>query len=193
LALARIRDLKLYRAQFSRFCDYCREKWNYGHSKVYYLISAAEVASHLSTVENTPTPDHESQVRPLLGLSPKQSVNVWRRAAKLANGAKITAKMVRSALGRFAYGHPMCEEVRPPRQPTENCWRIWKLVNELEILLTRNASRDQLLEKLAELESDVASLMLPKNIRNSRGSCNRSVADLHEEAMDNLAETARFA
>ena len=43
LALARIRDRKLYRIEFHRFETYCQAKWQYGRNYVNCLISAAQV------------------------------------------------------------------------------------------------------------------------------------------------------
>src|SRR6266481_5319100 len=42
-ALARIRDRKLYRAEYDTFDAYCRSKWQYAKSHAYRLIAAAEV------------------------------------------------------------------------------------------------------------------------------------------------------
>ena len=47
LALARIRDRKLYRIEFHRFETYCQAKWQYGRNYVNRLISAAQVFTHL--------------------------------------------------------------------------------------------------------------------------------------------------
>jgi hypothetical protein len=66
LALAKIRDGLLYREQYGTFEDYCRQRWNYGRSYAYRLISGAQVFTHLLTTCQQ-KPQHESKVRPLVG------------------------------------------------------------------------------------------------------------------------------
>jgi hypothetical protein len=97
-ALSRIRDQKLYRAQHDTFELYCREKWQFGRAHAYRLMSAAEVAASLSPIGDIRGPTHEAQVRPLMGLEAEQARKAWRRAVERANGAMITAKLVRNAL-----------------------------------------------------------------------------------------------
>ena len=44
LALAEIRDLRLYRREYSGFEEYCRKKWGWSKQHAYRLIEAAPVA-----------------------------------------------------------------------------------------------------------------------------------------------------
>src|SRR5512143_2557877 len=44
LALAEIRDLRLYKREYSGFEEYCREKWGWKRAHAYRLIDAADVA-----------------------------------------------------------------------------------------------------------------------------------------------------
>jgi hypothetical protein len=97
-ALARIRDRKLYRAQYDTFEGYCRAKWLYGRSHTYRLIAAAELLRNLSPIGDIPVPSHEAQVRPLIGVPPEQAQAAWRKALAKANGKTVTAKLVRQAV-----------------------------------------------------------------------------------------------
>jgi hypothetical protein len=72
LALARIRDGRLYRQQYDTFEAYCRQKWQYGRVNVHRLISAAQVFTYLLP-NRQQKPEHETQVRPLVGLTPEQA------------------------------------------------------------------------------------------------------------------------
>jgi hypothetical protein len=72
LALAQIRDRRLYRAEFYSFEAYCKVKWQYGRDYVDRLISAAQVFRLLTnclTNSQECKPQHESQVQPLVGLT----------------------------------------------------------------------------------------------------------------------------
>src|SRR5512138_1051634 len=44
LALAEIRDLRLYRREYSGFEEYCRKKWGWTKQHAYRLIDAAPIA-----------------------------------------------------------------------------------------------------------------------------------------------------
>ena len=70
-ALLAIRDKRLYRADYSTFEDYCRERWQMGRNYVNKLITAAEVVTNLGT--NVPIlPTTESQARELVTLTPDE-------------------------------------------------------------------------------------------------------------------------
>ena len=73
LALAQIRDQELYRGEFDSFEAYYRTKWQYGRHYVNRLISAAQVFTHLVTNRHQTAPEHETQVRPLIGLTPEEA------------------------------------------------------------------------------------------------------------------------
>jgi hypothetical protein len=62
LALAEIRDGRLYRQTHSTFDDYCRERWGFSRSRGYRLIRAAELAA-VSPVGDIP---NERQARTIL-------------------------------------------------------------------------------------------------------------------------------
>src|SRR5262245_16598034 len=97
LALAQIRDQRLYRTEFFTFEAYCRQKWAYGRNYVDKMISAAQVFTHLRT-NSTQKPERETQVRPLVGLSKEAAQSAWENAVKAAAGHKITARLVKSAV-----------------------------------------------------------------------------------------------
>jgi len=52
MALAEIRDLRLYRLTFKTFEGYCREKWGWGRQRAYELIAASEAARLLPEAVN---------------------------------------------------------------------------------------------------------------------------------------------
>jgi hypothetical protein len=87
LAFARIRDLRLYREQFDSFEAYCRDKWQYGRRYVNRLISAAQVFTHLGTISSLPKPEHETQVRPRVGLTVDPAQQAWKWAVEKAGNS----------------------------------------------------------------------------------------------------------
>jgi hypothetical protein len=97
-ALRAIRDERLYRAEYSTFEDYCRERWLMAHAFAYYLIAAAQVVSTIVDTPNPPIilPSTESQARELAPLRAEPEImrEVWQEAVERAQG-QPTAAVVR--------------------------------------------------------------------------------------------------
>ena len=57
LALAEIRDLRLYKQEYSSFQEYCQKKWGWNRTYAHYMIEGAEVVKALPekvfTIVNT--------------------------------------------------------------------------------------------------------------------------------------------
>lgn len=94
-AFLRIRNERLYRAEFGSFQEYCEAKWQMTKVHAYRMIDAAEIAENLKGNQLV-TPTTESQLRPLRNLEPVQQREVWKEAADTAKkpGAP-TAKEVK--------------------------------------------------------------------------------------------------
>jgi hypothetical protein len=99
VALGQIRDQQLYRGEYESFQTYCREKWQYGRDYADRLISAAQVFKRLLTNCQHRKPEYESQVRPLVGLTAEQAQAAWECAVQRGGKGKITARMVKTAMG----------------------------------------------------------------------------------------------
>lgn len=81
LALAEIRDKKLYRQGHLTFEAYCKENLEVGRSKAYQLIDSANVIQNLSTIGGQIgeiLPMNERQARPLTKLPPEDQVKAWK-------------------------------------------------------------------------------------------------------------------
>lgn len=94
-ALAAIRDERLYRADYSTFEAYCRERWGMTRQHANRQIVAAEVAAALEPIGSTIP---ESQARELADLrdNPEQLRAVYQQAHD-ATGGSVTAAAIRSA------------------------------------------------------------------------------------------------
>ncbi len=77
---------------------YCRSKWQYKLRYAYDLINAAKVHTFLCANCAKVKPDHESQVRPLVGLPPELAKQAWETAVDRAQGQRITARLVKSVV-----------------------------------------------------------------------------------------------
>jgi hypothetical protein len=121
LALATIREERLYRTAYCTFEQYCRERWEFGARQAYRLCAAAEAVAQWRPAEGgtnathdaTPgsqtvlLPDSEKQVRALLRLPAAERLPVWREAlVQAANGrpsSRVVEELVNARLGgRYA-------------------------------------------------------------------------------------------
>jgi hypothetical protein len=160
LALGRIRDLRLYRAEFDSFEAYCQAKWQYGRRYVDQLISAAQVFTRLRAFSSDQKPEHETQVRPLVGLTPDQAQRAWEQAVAKAGGRRITARMVKSAVNQLGLA-PQTQSGRAPVRTAKSERRllISRTMGELLKLISDKAGHDVLLEKARALETHLNPLL----------------------------------
>ncbi len=98
-ALKEIRDSKLYKQTFFKtFEAYAKNRWDMGRSQAYRLIYAYQVVNNLSPIgEDLPT--NESQVRPLVSLSPLEQRKVWKDF--LNTGMEKTAHNIKKFTATF--------------------------------------------------------------------------------------------
>jgi len=95
LALAEIRDMRLYKREYSGFAEYCREKWGWNKSYAYYMIDSAEVVKALPEKVSTMV-DTERQVRELAKIPAEDRAGVVQ--AIVDSGKPVTAKEIRRHL-----------------------------------------------------------------------------------------------
>jgi hypothetical protein len=82
-----------------------RDRFDFGKSAVYYLISASEVVENLKCPqivdENKKInvlPTKESQCRPLAKLPPEKQREVWLTAVERANGKVPSARIIKDVV-----------------------------------------------------------------------------------------------
>lgn len=101
IALAEIRESRLYRLTHGTFEEYCGERWQIGRSQAYRLIDSAAVVKNLSPIGDIPLPTTEAQARPLTKLEPEQQPTAWREAVTTAPNGKVTAAHVGATVKTF--------------------------------------------------------------------------------------------
>ncbi|MHC1769243.1 MAG: hypothetical protein AB9869_34005 [Verrucomicrobiia bacterium] len=160
LALAEIRRDRLYKEEYDSFEVYCREKWHYGRRHVYQLISAAELFTHLCAICAHCKPDHESQLRPLVGLTPEQAQLAWTCAVESAGGRKITARLVKKAmqdLGLAAPPKPVSKINRNAK--AERRKLINDTIGQLLLLIGQKAAYEAILQHVEALQRHIQPLL----------------------------------
>lgn len=142
LALAAVRDARLYRADFATFEDYCDVRWGWHRSRAFQLMDGAIFTTRLSTMVDNP-PQHERHVRELLPLRSADDATieaVWREVESTApphrrypERPNITTKHVRGVVGAHlrSNGTSDAAEYEEPtrtfnRQVSDNIeWARW--------------------------------------------------------------------
>ena len=104
-------------------------------------------------------PEHETQVRPLVGLTAEQAQKAWDRAIEKAGGRKITARLVKAAVQEL---QPAVAQNPVTRQPRQNQAQQRKLIDgavgELLVLLSQKASHEVLTQKVETLHGQIQAL-----------------------------------
>lgn len=170
LALAEIRDQRLYRIDFLSFEAYCHAMWEYGRRYVDQMINAAQLFRDLRANCSHIQPDHESQLRPLIGLPIEQAQLAWECAAQLAAGRRITAGMVKAAVKglQLRPNEPTARSIGPNR--TDQRRQITAALGELLGLLRNKAAHESMIEKVEELYSRVQALFAPPTRKVNLGN-----------------------
>jgi hypothetical protein len=163
LALARIRDGRLYREEFDSFEAFCQAKWEYGRRYVNRLICAAQIFRKLGTGSSLLKPERETQVRPLVGLAPEQVQLAWERAVQKATGGRITERLVKKAVQELQLAGP-AKPVAKEQGPTKAERRrlIDDTFGQLLALVSRKADHRLMQEKIEILHGHVQSLFATK-------------------------------
>jgi hypothetical protein len=118
LAMAQVRDQRLYRAECDTFQEYCRLKWDCGRQSVNRIIRAAKLYSDLGCSTWLHQPKTEPQLRPLIGLVPEHARAAWELAVALAGGSRVTGRDVTLAI-----------EVLHFRAPAKRTKRVCRIGN----------------------------------------------------------------
>jgi len=107
-ALREIKNSRLYKLiGYSRFEDYCVERWDIHYAHAKRLEGASLVVDNLKSSPNWRGffPQNESQVRPLTRLNQEQQRQVWKRVVEMAPVAqdkpKITTKLVKKIIAEL--------------------------------------------------------------------------------------------
>lgn len=101
MALAEIREGKLYRKTHATFEAYCEDQWAFTASRARQLIEAANVANEM-TATTCNTPKNESQSRVLAGCEKEARAPVWEVAEETGQSVQVVVEAL-DALSPEAY------------------------------------------------------------------------------------------
>ncbi len=178
-ALKTIHDKKLYKLLgYSRFEDYCVERWDLHQGHARRLEAASSVVDNLKSDPNGINflPTHERQIRPMTILTPEQQVKVWGRVLEdapiILEKPKITTRLVESkvqeVLGQF-------EALAAPsiKKPVKNAIQLSEytddFLNESLYKLRKNLGNHANKEKISrELIVEAALQVALEHLQNGQ-------------------------
>lgn len=96
VALAAIRDSRLYRSAHRTFEAYCLDRWGFSDRRASQFIEAASVVPKILGT-GLPAPAVESQARELAKLPEPERADVWRETVERTDG-KPTAAAIRETV-----------------------------------------------------------------------------------------------
>ncbi len=143
VALAKIRDERLYRKRFQTFSRYIEDRFGIKSRRAYQLIEGAEIATELKMCTKVhKAPARETHVRPLAKLEPREREKVWSRVEKRAAqvNAPITQALVEGVVDeqirrdekrsqRTTQQPPPSASTKTPEAPPSN--RRMAIIDEL--------------------------------------------------------------
>jgi hypothetical protein len=143
LALAEIRDLRLYKREYSGFEEYCQKKWGWTKQHAYRLIEAAPVAKSNTRVTSI------RQAAALAKVEPERRAEVVQ--AIVDEGKPVTAKEIKKHLppppGQVldATGWPIPTQLIPLWQRSAEVQELLTVLSRVKgALRTAQENRDKL-------------------------------------------------
>ncbi|HYG34935.1 MAG TPA: hypothetical protein VEC99_09135 [Clostridia bacterium] len=113
LALAEIRDRKLYRETHRTFDAYCIERFDMRRAHAYRLITESSVVNELSPIGDIPKPWNEAQARELAKAPKEKRVEVMKLAAAKVGDGPLTAKAIQVAVHSLNGAKPASRPTKP--------------------------------------------------------------------------------
>jgi hypothetical protein len=94
IALAAIREGKLYRANHKTFADYCKARWDFDRQRAYQLIQAAKVGENVKNSGQSP-PRRAAVAEELVSLPAEDQAEALQEAREEADGEPTAAEVRR--------------------------------------------------------------------------------------------------
>jgi hypothetical protein len=114
VALAEIRDLRLYRRAYATFEDYCIERWGFTRSYAYRQIAAADVTAKLSPIGYAPP--NEGVAREFARIQHPDLLREVGVEVLERHGSTATAAQVRGIVDETLGVHG---RLKPPPAPVD--------------------------------------------------------------------------
>jgi hypothetical protein len=156
MALAIIRERRLYRSTHPNFELYVQERFGFNRISAHNKIVAAEVFENLFTNGEQVLPSNERQVRPIVSLAPREQLQVWQQAVSEAGGKVPSGRIVSDIVQRIREKNPVpipfrvgevCQIIvkdNPELRGKGGCWCIVRAVDDFSCTVDTFDSQYQL-------------------------------------------------
>lgn len=111
-ALVKIRDARLYRAEFATFEDYCKERWGISRPRAYELMGASETIGELSAIADTSSIANEAQARELRRIAQAEGIQQAAEVLASIEDGNVTAKAIRAAAHEGLHARQLAAALR---------------------------------------------------------------------------------
>lgn len=169
LALAEIREARLYRFDHPTFEEYCRARWNWSRSYAHRVIDAALTVAALPPDQR---PETESQARELARVQPERRAEVLAHARACG---KLTAAAIRQAAEALCAA-PTTRPSAPPRHRNGN--------GHAPLIELSRRAREELLEAAEDLSKIAEAIrrrdVSPEAVKRCAAELNRALKLLRQ-------------
>lgn len=140
-ALLKIRESRLYRAEFGTFEEYCLNRWGWSRQHANRLVSAAATAANLEPLGSTPR--NATIIRPLANLAPDQQREAWTKANEKADAENrpVTARDVGEMVVEIVPPQERKQRASQFKMPDRGMFLARGAISQLEQILPDDGER----------------------------------------------------
>ena len=147
LAIAEIKDRRLYRETHDLWEEYVRDRFDIARRTAFQYVASAHAYRLVHSCALT-KPANESQLRPLLKLSDDAIPDAWAKAVETAPNGKVTGKHVSTVVSEL-----LGEQIRNKAAGQQKATRssavlpdglkdlIWQLIEQVRDARLKNTSK----------------------------------------------------
>jgi hypothetical protein len=167
LALAEIKESKLYRETHGDFQTYCKERWGFDRSYAHRLIDGSKVAQNVANCQQKPA--NEAQTRELGKLPEEKQAEAWDTVIERTDG-KPTAAAVAEVVEEYTEPEPSHGfTASDTRDAYKDCKEAAKLEIESPSKANLKAYTESIFEMIAVTESRTVLNAKMNNLISSIG------------------------
>jgi hypothetical protein len=194
LALAEIRDLRLYRREFSSFKEYCQKKWGWTKQHAYRLIEAAPIGKSHHVVTD------EATARVLAGVSPSERAGLIEtvvEAGKPVTAAELKRHLPPPPVEKSHHVVTLSGNAKPPVPPTPPPAKMvdgtgWPIPTQLIPLWQRTGEVQEWLTVLSRLKGVLRAAQDSKDTLYAEMNFSSALSQL-DQAWTDLKTAKPFA
>lgn len=169
LALAEIRERKLYKRDFNTFEAYCQQRWGWSHQRTSQLINSAAVVQRLPEKVATMVAKSERAVREVAKVEPSKREEVIQKAASTG---PVTARKIAEA-ARSVEEKPAIEVDELGQTIPKQLLPMWERREEAQVSMTLCSKLKGVLQAMSKVRDTGDLLYRELDLRGLVADVNR--------------------